>query len=264
MNNQQTQGKEKGDFCRICHECMSEKDKGIKCDACESWYHTKCLKMSDASYKLLKKENLPWVCLKCIKAQREENNLRELLSELMRNFEQEKEKYREERAMLLMMMKKMSDQMTGLEKVIEEKINEKIKVSERDILTKVIGDMEEKFENFKRRKNLIVHGIPENEDERKTNGTDYAHIKDLLNELKTNVRNYDTSRIGKRIVDGRPRPITVELNNEADKIEVQKKLVNLKYTKNKTLKKVIIRYFFQRARSKQAGKRRAEGEKAGR
>ena len=267
MTNQQSQGKDKeiiltrcsskeDGSCKICHETVSENDKGISCDVCQFWHHTKCIKMKDVSYKMYKKENLQWVCQECISTQREMNGLREIMLELMRNFEKEKEKDREERAMnleekekdreeiamIVMMMKKMSNQMTGLERMVEEKINEKIKESKRDIMATINEEMEEKFENFRRRKNLIVYGIPEieNEDENKKNETDHAHIKNLLNELKTNVKNYETSRIGRKIMDGKVRPIRIELNRESDKFEVLKKLENLRHTKNRTLKKAII------------------------
>ena len=78
--------------CKICHESVSESNKGINCDACQSWYHTKCIQMKDASYKMFKRENLQWVCQECISAQREENGLNEVMLELIRNFEKEKER----------------------------------------------------------------------------------------------------------------------------------------------------------------------------
>ena len=33
-----------GDRCKICSEKVERKDRGINCDACEKWYHVKCLK----------------------------------------------------------------------------------------------------------------------------------------------------------------------------------------------------------------------------
>ena len=55
--------------------------------------------------------------------------------------------------------------MTGLEKIIEDKINEKIKVSEKYTMEKI----NEKLEAFRRRKNIVLCRMPKvkNEDPKK-------------------------------------------------------------------------------------------------
>ena len=142
----------------------------------------------------------------------------------------------------MMMVKKMSEQMTSMERTIEDKINEKIKISEKYTMEKINEDVEEKLEAFRRRKNIILYGMPEekNKDDRNRCEIDEANIKNLLKELKTNVKNYEITRIGKQIIDGRPRPIRVELNRESDKYEILKGAFNLKTTRNETFKRVII------------------------
>ena len=234
-----------GDVCGICDELVTETDKAICCDICEIWHHAKCITMNDASYKMFKRENLPWVCPECISGKRDEKGLHELILSMLNNAKEEKE----ERAMMMMMLKKLSEQMISLEKTIEDKINEKIKISEKRTMEKINENVEkmnenvdEKLEAFRRRKNIIVYGMPEekNEDHKSRCEIDDTNIKNLLKELKTNVKRYEIARIGKQIVDGRPRPIRIELDRESDKYEILKGAFNLKTTRNEIFKRVII------------------------
>ena len=253
MTNQQNQSKvkdkpnskERGDKCKVCLEDVKELDKGINCDVCACWHHTKCIQMNDASYKFFMKEKLQWVCSDCIKSKREENELRELVLEMIEKSDEEKENEKEERALMMMMIKKMSEQMTGMEKMIEDKINEKIKISEKCSMEKIIKmerDVDEKFEAFRRRKNIIVYGMPEKDerDEKKRGEIDQINISNLLIELGTNVRNYEISRLGKQITEGRPRPMRIELIKESDKYAVLKGAFKLKNTRNETFKRISI------------------------
>ena len=102
--------------------------------------------------------------------------------------------------MMMLMMKKLGDQMSGLEKLFEDKIDMKFKVAEKSMMSKINEEVEEKLEVFKRRKNIIVYGIPEkyDRDEARRNESDTIHIRNLLIELKANVKNYDVTRIGKQ------------------------------------------------------------------
>ena len=102
--------------------------------------------------------------------------------------------------------------------------------------------MEERFEKFKRRKNIVIYGMPERED-RPSNErveTDNSNIRKLLKELDVDIKNFEVSRIGKQVSRGIPRPIRVECNKESEKYEVLKKAASLRFSKNTDLKKVII------------------------
>ena len=231
--------KERGDDCKICEEKVTEKEKGISCDVCDYWHHTKCVKMSDATYKFYIKEILQWVCPTCIKNQKEANGLYEMMIMMMK---EDREKDREDREMMMTMMKRMSEQMSGLEKIIEQKIKEKIEVSEKEILIKLNEEMEERLEKFKRRKNIIIYGMPDKggRNDKDKFEIDCQNIKKLLAELKVDVKNYEFSRIGKLSREGRSRPIRIELDKESDKYEIFKKAVNIKNTRNENFKRVIF------------------------
>ena len=54
------------DRCGQCTKHVGEKDNGIQCELCESWFHTACEGVSDEMYKLVgKNEALHWFCKKC-------------------------------------------------------------------------------------------------------------------------------------------------------------------------------------------------------
>ena len=151
--------KERGDKCKVCNEHVAEGDRGVNCDMCEFWHHTKCVNMNNASYKMYEKENLQWVCSQCIEESKDENRLHKLILQIMKNNEEEKEKDREERAMMMLMMMKLGDQMSGLEKSLEDRIDMKFKVTEKSMMSKINEDVEEKLETFKRRKIIILHTV---------------------------------------------------------------------------------------------------------
>ena len=265
--------KEGKDVCKICESEVTEQDKGISCDVCEYWLHSKCAKISDSNYKIYKKESLQWVCPTCMKAKKDVNGLYQSMIEMIKSSEEDRENDKEEREMMMTMMKKMSLQISGLEKIIDDKINEKIKLTENEILTKINEEMEERLEKFKRRKNIIVYGVAEREgrNEKERFETDCKNIKDLLTEIKTDIKSYEVTRIGKFNGEGskiRPRPIRIELSNESDKFEILKNAIRIRNTRNENLKRVVITTdmsFKQRQSEKllreQMMERRQSGEK---
>ena len=59
----------KDDECGQCGSIVGGRDRGIMCEICERWFHTKCQKVSEDTYKVLKKEsNLHWYCIGCDKS----------------------------------------------------------------------------------------------------------------------------------------------------------------------------------------------------
>ena len=129
---------------------------------------------------------------------KEENDMFELISQMIEMNKLEKERNERERAQLLEMMRKMSDQITGLEKKVESKIDEKFKKVEKEILIKVNEDIDQRFEKFKRRKNLVIYGLPEGvgKEEREKHRSDDESIKVLIKELNVEVERFKSIRLG--------------------------------------------------------------------
>ena len=80
---------------------------------------------------------------------KEENDIFELMSQLIEMNKLEKEINERERAQLLKIMRKISDQITGLEKKVESKVDEKFKKVEKEILIKVNEDIDQDLKNLK-------------------------------------------------------------------------------------------------------------------
>jgi len=52
--------------CGHCNKAVTDRDSGVLCEMCESWYHTSCEGISEEVYKVLgKTEALHWFCQKC-------------------------------------------------------------------------------------------------------------------------------------------------------------------------------------------------------
>jgi len=68
-NTQRTKSaSQSNDECGQCGTIVGGRDKGILCEICDRWFHTKCQKVSEDTYRVLKKEsNLHWYCIGCDK-----------------------------------------------------------------------------------------------------------------------------------------------------------------------------------------------------
>ena len=51
--------------CSACSKPVKSNQKGIHCDSCDTWYHTKCCSISDESYDNLVNVSGSWICCKC-------------------------------------------------------------------------------------------------------------------------------------------------------------------------------------------------------
>lgn len=57
--------------CIVCMKMVSDDERGVQCDSgCERWFHSSCVKISDAEYrKLASNSNTKWICNRsdCVK-----------------------------------------------------------------------------------------------------------------------------------------------------------------------------------------------------
>ena len=51
--------------CKICENNVTNSDKAIQCDLCDSWVHIKCNDLNYIDYKLLQNSNDLWFCISC-------------------------------------------------------------------------------------------------------------------------------------------------------------------------------------------------------
>ena len=50
--------------CGVCEKAVKWSDKGIACDACETWFHTRCIGMCDEIY-FSQAPDISWNCFQC-------------------------------------------------------------------------------------------------------------------------------------------------------------------------------------------------------
>ena len=86
----------------------------------------------------------------------------------------------------------------------------------------------EEMEQTKRKCNVILHGIPENQEKEKEN--DQTYVAGLLNALAVPVTYKTTSRIGRE--ENGKRPLKLVMNNEIEKDRLMSRLSNLKDNSN--------------------------------
>lgn len=52
--------------CGQCNKMVTDKDSGVLCEICESWFHTSCEGISEEVYKVLcRSDILHWFCKRC-------------------------------------------------------------------------------------------------------------------------------------------------------------------------------------------------------
>ena len=51
--------------CGLCKKPVKSNQRGIQCDSCDVWIHTRCLGMNNDEYQLLANSSCWWICPGC-------------------------------------------------------------------------------------------------------------------------------------------------------------------------------------------------------
>ena len=54
------------DLCGLCSKICRRNQKAIQCDECDTWYHAKCMDMSNTEYANLCNPSSTWSCTNCL------------------------------------------------------------------------------------------------------------------------------------------------------------------------------------------------------
>lgn len=187
-NSSDTETDEEMADCGKCNRVVNSEDNALGCEACKTWFHCGCLKISASKYKLIKQveDIVRWFCVDCDRK-------------------------------VITAVRKISDLAEKI-KSVEEKI-------ETEVASKVEEYMEEKMEREKRRNNLVIFGINEAPEEvseaQSRKEYDLDVIKNLhvgvSDDLKVDQSEIDqVYRLGRRSTEpGRkPRPLCIKLKTE--------------------------------------------------
>ena len=51
--------------CGVCEKPVKINQKGICCDSCDRWFHTRCCGVGDHMYNILSVSSCTWICCAC-------------------------------------------------------------------------------------------------------------------------------------------------------------------------------------------------------
>lgn len=236
---------EEDEICIDCGKVVVDEDKGLQCEVCDKWFHARCQGMDEGTYSLLRQECIHWFCKDCNKGaaklfkavariQVRQDRMEVVLDKTVNELKSVKE----EVSKVSVLTKEMD---MKIETMIEAKlINsvEEIKKSQEHSAEQGLAglrreDVLEEIEIEKRRLNLVIMGLKEEND-------DEIAVKDLFMTLtgtsgvKSVVR---VERIG-RAQHGRIRPIRVVMSNSDSKYGILQACSDLK--KREEYKRVYV------------------------
>lgn len=180
------------EICNICNKRVHDDQQGLFCEKCKIWKHRACVGMAQKLYYMVSKSDQPWYCEECIgqdKAKATNSKTKQQLKNYTLNDVMEKLETMEQNYNSLCM--KFNEQL---------KTNEKLQ-AELDTIKKQLNKKEQKeLEN-----NLIIQGIPQNENE------NILQVIDKIGEfLNIPSGNFTAHRIGRDKTKGSPIKIVFE------------------------------------------------------
>jgi hypothetical protein len=244
---------EDDDFCRKCGEVV--KEKGMRCDACSGWVHCICADMPDALYKVITKTKCPGVKWFCEGCEGEGRKMGFMVGGVIERQERMEEDLKEVKRLLVEKHGKMEEELKEVRKELEEirkggivkegmnfagalKSNLTQEQLEKDKGTIGGGNsraaerefkvqLTEAMERDKRRKNLVLMGIPEQDE-----GNTEEYVKELLMEItkEEDVVFTVLGRIGKEQAT-KARPVRIVIEEADVKRSILKRASSLKEVK---------------------------------
>lgn len=144
-------GKKTEDICSECQKVVGEKDKGLECELCKEWFHSRCQGISDEAYRVIGiQETVHWFCLQCNK---EAIKIIQMLGKVQGRVDELEGKF-----------KVLGEQFGGMDKLVKE-VCEKIKVVEGKVdstdlkMHSEINKIEERVKGGEAAGNEINEGI---------------------------------------------------------------------------------------------------------
>ena len=124
------------DQCGSCKQKVNSKEKAVECEICQLWYHTRCEKISDGTYKILQENNsIHWYCERCNKG------IAKVLSALA-NILKRRDKVEETLDQMEKGLESVRNELKNLKEEMERKIKESDK-KEKEVDEKLTREIEE-------------------------------------------------------------------------------------------------------------------------
>jgi PHD-finger len=226
----------KEEKCKGCAEVVKKKDRGVACDRCVKWYHIKCGDITEELYRVLHSFNgdklgtgLHWYCPECNNVANkfivdeqglnERQNRLEIEIEIMRKEMCEiKETCAKRQRTYAEVAGNGGVACAGVGEVREERGRDAAEERKLEV------QMREVLERDKRRNNLVVMGLGEEEEEQVTGKLIEKIIDELMPEVQVGFK--IVGRIGKK--GEKARPVRIEVVEPAHKRRILSRAKNLK------------------------------------
>lgn len=229
-------------------QLISGKDS-IECERCEKRFCLKCSALSSEEFGLFTKMNAAhWFCPPCEFKAMEAVKMDQIVEERCKKFLGETQKRLEKLEQMSNGWSKVEELCKRLEsdvKEIKSSLTDKQRMEPSDIAQDVLASsvqsifqdcVKEESEKDKRKHNIVVYGLAENdsEDGKERQYYDTASTRGMLDYLEIEGEVKRVIRLGRRQLDAsetssRPRPVLVEFSNADSSAEAKRKASKLRF-----------------------------------
>ena len=92
---------DENESCGRCFRTVSHSDKGVQCDECCQWYHSKCGGIKDSDYRIITQmDDFDWYCSDCKETMKKRKTEIEQLHEENQKLKEENQLLKERLAVL--------------------------------------------------------------------------------------------------------------------------------------------------------------------
>ena len=250
-----------GDHCGVCDKEVMENQQGLKCDCCETWFHSKCEKTSDDVYQFLcdhdEERSLCWYCKRCTgvvrtvlmsvaKLEAAQKRVEDKVDRILDVLDEKQNG--EWSTVVERNQKQLDEKVETLMNIVEEKTFDPVRMHdcvEGAVRSQLQEDKDEEEEIRKRKTSVIVNGVkePTAESPEDRKSEDEEVIEDLLQKLRADdVSVNKVIRLGKRPgeSEAKPRPVKLELASEEQKEKVLQRAKNILREEEGAYKQIFI------------------------
>lgn len=246
------EGTSTGDTCGSCENMVRKKQKGLKCDSCQQWFHTGCEEVNDELYAMLKKyEDQMWFCKPC--KQQVKNVMMKKFKQMEKQTEELMEKVQDLERKIENKTSEVVNEVTSLTHSLRNEIGlslNRVDLNEESMVQRatdrILEIIQEREDRGKRVNNLVLYNVPESnkQQDKEKQDEDMAFCWDIfenslgLEKESFNIRT--VTRMGRNVIEGRNRPILVKLTEEHEKWTIIKNAKRMKDEQDPIKKRIGI------------------------
>lgn len=208
--------------CVVCGKCVIENDEGIECEnKCKRWFHIACVKISKTEYRdYQNKRSKVWKCNRddCGITLPSLGMMMEEIVSLKTSIKDMLEGSKKKHIELIKSVQFISDSFEAQKTKLEgiectlKKLSDDFQVTKKDTVSKIhnLEEGMEELQQYSRRNNLEIHGIPEQVSENVN-----KIVMDVAKALDVELKDCDIDaahRLPSRKTD-MPRPVIVRFVN---------------------------------------------------